>query len=86
MWNMMEDHIIKKKENVNKLMGNFIICDFIFFYNLANRIKCSRVMKFWQIFPVSLYIYLAIWMIKLSSTKIIYAYGIFRLSSPGLTG
>ena len=59
------------KSLVNNLRGYFIIYDFFFFfYNLANRIKCPRVMKLGQIFPVSLYVYLAIWMIKLSYTKI----------------
>ena len=49
------------KSLVNNLRGYFIIYDiFLFFYNLANRIKCQRVMKLGQIFPVSLYVCLAV--------------------------
>ena len=59
------------KSLVNNLRGYFIIYDFfLFFYNLANRIKCPRVMKLGQIFPVSLYVCLALWMIKLNLSNI----------------
>ena len=82
---MIEDHIILEKENVNKLMGNFIICDFIVFLQFG---KQNKMLKSYEILTdiSGFTIYLSSNMNdKIEMYQKLYTYGIFRLSSPGLS-